>query len=61
MNRFRNLKEDKKPGSREREGTGRKVRLSSGNQGNSFKYLGSNAVERVKDKTLSGSLLCVRK
>lgn len=46
MNRFRDLKMDKEPVSEEREGIGRKVRLSFRNQRNRFKKLGSNAVER---------------
>ena len=51
MNRLRNLKKEKESVSGKREGTGRKIRLSSRNQGNIFKKLESDAVERSKEKT----------
>lgn len=61
MNRVRDLKKDRDPVSGERERIGRKVRLSFRNQRNNLKKLGSNALERLKNKALRGSLLFVRK
>lgn len=56
MNRFRDLKKKRRSVSGEKEGPGRRIRLSSRNQGNSFKKLGSHAMERSKEKNKSRTI-----